>query len=159
MYEMPMRDAELRERFLAMVEKFRQKGATSPDRAMTLEELGLPPRFKDLMDRRLGQLGVFVEVDGKYYLSEERLEEIRKHRFGGGERTRGSWRKLFLLRILRIAIGILFLTLLLVNLFVSNLEIRAIILAFLIVLLAVSILQIYYLMKAKKRIPSGKPVP
>jgi len=95
-----MRRTELGERFLAIVEKFRQKGATSPDRSMTLEELGLPSRFKDLMDRRLGQLGVFVEVDGKYYLSEERLKEIQKHRFGGGERTRDSWRKLLLLRIL-----------------------------------------------------------
>jgi len=154
MYEMPMSGTELRERFLAIVEKFRQKGATSPDRAMTLEELGLPPRFKDLMDRRLGRLGVFVEVDGKYYLSEKRLEEIQKHRFGERERTRDSWRKLLLLRILRIAVGILFLTLLLVNLFVHSLEVRAISSAFLIVLLAISVLQIYYLMKAKKRIPS-----
>jgi len=154
-----MRGTELRERFLAIVERFRQKGATSPDRAMTLEELGLPPRFQDLMDRRLGKLGVFVEVDGKYYLSEERLEEIRAHRFGGGERTRDSWRKLFLLRILRIITGILFLTLLLVNLFVNSLEIKVISAAFLIILLAISILQIYYLMKARKRIPSGKPFP
>ncbi len=149
-----MRGTELRERFLAIVEKFHQKGATSPDRAMTLEELGLPPRFKDLMDRRPGKLGVFVEVDGKYYLSEERLEEIQKRRFGGRERTRDSWRKMFLLRISRIAIGVLFLTLLLVNLFVNSLEIRVISSAFLIVLLAISILQIYYLTKAKKRIPS-----
>ena len=154
-----MRGTELRERFLAIVERFRQRGATSPDRAMTPEELGLPPRFKDLMDRRLGKLGVFIEVDGKYYLSEERLEEIRKHRFGEGERTRDSWRKLFLLRILRIAIGVLFLTLLLVNLFVNSLEIRVISSAFLIALLAISVLQIYYLMRVKKRIPSGKPVP
>jgi len=154
-----MRRTELRERFLAIVERFRQNGATSPDRAMTLEELGLPPRLKDLMDRRLGKLGVFVEVDGKYYLSEERLEEIQKKRLTGGETTRDMRRKLFLLRILRIAIGMLFLTLLLVNLFVNSLEIRVISSAFLIALLAISILQIYYLMKARKRIPSGKPFP
>ena len=153
MYEMSMRDTELRERFLAIVEKFRQRGATSPDRAMTLEELDLPPRFKDLMDRRLGKLGVFVEVDGKYYLSEKRLEEIQKLRPMGGETTRDLRRKLLLLRILRIATGIFFITLLLVNLFVGSHEIRVISSAFLVALLALSILQIYYLIRVKKRIP------
>ena len=69
-----------RERLLEIVEKFRQKGATSPDKAMTAEELDLPPRFKELMQGRLGQSGIFVEVDGKYYLSEERLKEIRARR-------------------------------------------------------------------------------
>jgi len=72
------RREEIRERLLEVIEKFRQKGAISPDKAMTIEELGLPPRFKELMGRRLGQLGVFVEVNGKYYLSEERLKEIKE---------------------------------------------------------------------------------
>jgi len=151
---MPMKGTEFRERFLAIVEKFRQMGATSPDRAMTLEELGLPPRFKDLINRRLGKLGVFVEVNGKYYLSEKRLEEIQKQRFMGGETPRGLRRKLLLLRILRIATGIFFITLLLVNLFVGSHEIRVISSAFLVALLALSILQIYYLIRVKKRIPS-----
>ena len=45
---------------------------------MTAEELELPTEFKERMKRRLGQLGVFVEVDGgKYYLSEERLKEVK----------------------------------------------------------------------------------
>lgn len=69
---------EVRERLLKVVEKFRQKEATSPEKAMTIEELGLPPRFKEAMERRLGRLGVFVEVNGRYYLSEERLKEIRE---------------------------------------------------------------------------------
>ncbi len=72
------RRAEVRERLLEVIEKFRQKGAVSPDRAMTIEELGLPPKFKEAMGRRLGRLGVFVEVNGKYYLSEERLKEIKE---------------------------------------------------------------------------------
>jgi len=55
---------------------------------------------------------------------------------------------------IRIAIGILFLTLLLVNLFVGSREIRLISSAFLVALLAISILQIYYLMRVRKRIPS-----
>ncbi len=72
------RRAEVRDRLLEVIDKFRQKGAVSPDKAMTIEELGLPPKFKEAMERRLGQLGVFVEVDDKYYLSEERLKEIKE---------------------------------------------------------------------------------
>jgi hypothetical protein len=62
--------------FHEVVEKFRQKGALSPDKAMTVEELGLPARFEVAMKGRLDRLGVFVEVDGKYYLWEERLKQI-----------------------------------------------------------------------------------
>jgi lipoate-protein ligase A len=68
----------LKKRLLEVIEKFRQKGAISPDKAMTIEELGLPPKFKETMERRLGRSGVFVEVNGKYYLSEERLKEIKE---------------------------------------------------------------------------------
>ena len=69
------RRAETGERLLEVVERFRQKGAVSPDKALTVEELGLP-ELRGLMERRLGQLGIFVEVNGKYYLSEARLKEI-----------------------------------------------------------------------------------
>ena len=62
---------------MELIEKFRKKGALSPEKAMTAEELGLPAEFKERMKRRLGQLGVFVEVDGNYYLSEERLKEVK----------------------------------------------------------------------------------
>ncbi len=41
---------------------------------MNAEELGLPPIFKEAMKRRLGRSGILVEVDGKYYLSKQRLE-------------------------------------------------------------------------------------
>ena len=71
------RRREIREHLLELIEKFRKKGALSPEKAMTAEELGLPAEFKERMKRRLGQLGVFVEVDGKYYLSEERLKEVK----------------------------------------------------------------------------------
>jgi len=70
--------ARIRERLIEVIERFRVKEATSPEKAMALEELGLPPRFKQLMEKRLGHLGIFVEVNGKYYLSEERLREIRE---------------------------------------------------------------------------------
>jgi DNA-binding PadR family transcriptional regulator len=69
---------EIKEMLLKVVEKFRQKGAVSPDKAMSIEELGLSPKFKDLMEGPPGLLGVFVEVDGKYYLSEERLRKIKE---------------------------------------------------------------------------------
>ena len=71
------RRKEIREHLLELIEKFQSKGALSPEKAMTAEELGLPAEFKERMKRRLGQLGVFVEVNGKYYLSEERLKEVK----------------------------------------------------------------------------------
>ncbi len=61
--------------------KFKENGATSPEKALTVQELGLPPRFEEAMHRRLGRSGIFVEVNGKYYLQEQRLKEIQE-RFG-----------------------------------------------------------------------------
>jgi len=43
---------------------------------MTVQDLWLPPRFEDAMHRPLGRLGIFVDVSGKYYLSEELLKEV-----------------------------------------------------------------------------------
>jgi hypothetical protein len=88
---------EMRRRLQGMIESFRQKGATSPEKAMTVQELGLPPRFEEAMHRRLGQLGIFVEVNGRYYLNEERLKQVQEQRakagFGsGGERGWGRER-------------------------------------------------------------------
>jgi len=71
-----------RERLREIFDRFRQKGATSPEKAMTAEELGLPPEFKEVMKRRLGRTGILVEVNGKYYLDEKRLEETREEMAG-----------------------------------------------------------------------------
>jgi hypothetical protein len=71
---------EIRKRLLEVIEKFRQKSATSPEKAATPKELGLPPRFEQAMHRRLGQMGIFVEVNGKYYLKEERLKQLQELR-------------------------------------------------------------------------------
>ncbi|MCX8183618.1 MAG: hypothetical protein N3F08_04290 [Crenarchaeota archaeon] len=144
-----MERAEARRRFLELVEKFREKGATSPDKAVTPEELGLPPGFKHLMRGRLGKLGVFVEKDGKYYLSEERLKQLEKQRAGMQE-ARSARRNLFMLRIARITIGILFISLLLVNIYVGDPRVRTTYSILLVALLAVSILQLYYLTKARR---------
>jgi hypothetical protein len=75
---------EMRRRLNEIVEKFRQKGATSPEKAMTLQELDLPPRFEQAMHRRLGQTGIFVEVNGKYYLNEQRLKQIEERPANSG---------------------------------------------------------------------------
>lgn len=66
-----------RERLRDVITQFRQKGATTPEKVMTAEELGLSPMFKEAMKRRLGQTGIFVETNGRYYLNEKRLEETR----------------------------------------------------------------------------------
>jgi hypothetical protein len=71
---------EMRRRLQEVIWRFRQKGATNPEKAMTIQELGLPPRFEEAMHRRLGRLGIFVEVNGKYYLNEERLKQVQEQR-------------------------------------------------------------------------------
>ena len=68
---------DIQRRIIEIVGKFKEKGATSPEKAMTAQELGLGPRFEEAMQRRLGKTGIFVEVNGKYYLSEERLREVQ----------------------------------------------------------------------------------
>lgn len=72
----------MQERIEAIIQKFREKGAVSPEKALGLQELGLPPRFEQAMRRRLGQIGIFGEVSGKYYLNEERLKQIQQQRTG-----------------------------------------------------------------------------
>ena len=88
---------EIRRRIMEVVEKFREKGALSPEKALTAQELRLPPRFEQAIQRRLGQLRIFVEVDGKYYLDEERLKQIQEQssragsgRNGGAGRSRAE---------------------------------------------------------------------
>jgi len=69
-------------RMKEMVETFEKNGATSPESAMTLEELGLPPMFAMMLQGPMGQSGLILEHQGKYYISQERLDEMRR-RFGG----------------------------------------------------------------------------
>jgi YVTN family beta-propeller protein len=66
------------ETFRWLVKTFREHGATSPEKAMTAEQLGLAQRFDKYMENRDVQIKVFVEVNGKYYLDEKALEEMRK---------------------------------------------------------------------------------
>jgi hypothetical protein len=85
------RDREqMRRRLREIIERFRQKGATSSKKAMTVQELGLPPGFEEAMHRRLGQSGIFVEISGKYYLDEERLKQVQEQRAKMGVRSSGG---------------------------------------------------------------------
>jgi Flp pilus assembly protein TadB len=139
--------------FHNVVEKFRQKGAISPDKAMTTEELDLPPRFEEAMKRRLGRSGVFVEVDGKYYLSEERLKQIEEMRSARGE----AWnprKKIMTLRLVQLAIVAFLVAFFLVNFFVQSWELRIVSAVFLVILLLMIALQIYYLSRARKKFSS-----
>ena len=70
-------------RMFEIVEKFRERGATSPETALAIEERGLPPMFDMMIRGPMGQSGLFGENDGKYYLNEERFKQIRA-RFGDG---------------------------------------------------------------------------
>ena len=72
------RREEIRKQLTEIIAKFKEKSATTPEKALTAQELGLPPRFEEAMHRRLGRTGIFVEVNGKYYLSEERLKEVQE---------------------------------------------------------------------------------
>lgn len=69
---------EMKKMFYAEIEKFRQNSAVRPERAMKIEDLGLSPRFKNFLKNSPRLFGIFVEVDGKFYLSEERLKSIEK---------------------------------------------------------------------------------
>jgi hypothetical protein len=138
-----------------VITKFRQKGATSPDKAMTAEELGLPPVFEEAMRRRLGRLGIFVEVNGKYYLSEEGLKQIEEMQ----STQRGAWniqKKIMTLRLAHLVTVVLFVTLLLLNLFIQSWEIRVASAFMLIVWILIAILQIYYLLHARKGFPISR---
>ena len=147
------RRLKIREQLLDLIEKFRQKGAVSPEKAMTAEELGLPPRFEEAMKRRLGRMGVFVEVNGKYYLSEERLKQLEELRSTRGE----AWnprKRIMTLRLIQLVTVALFVTLSLVNLFVQSWELRIVSAAFMVVWLLLLILQIYYMSRIRRRTPS-----
>jgi len=69
---------EMKEMIFREIEKFRQNGAVSPDHAMSIENLGLSPKFENFLENSPRLFGILVKVDNKYYLSEERLKNIEK---------------------------------------------------------------------------------
>jgi len=72
---MKLSPALMQERMKQIVESFKEKGAVSPETAMTPDELGLPPMFEIRMQMPtpMSESGAFVEKDGKYYLIEDKL--------------------------------------------------------------------------------------
>jgi len=63
------------DRIRQIVKTFQSKGATSPETALTAEELGLSRLFVRIMKRRKGRTRIFIEVNGRYYLDEKALQE------------------------------------------------------------------------------------
>ena len=60
------------------IKTFQEKGAISPETALTAKELGLSRIFVRIMERRKEQTKIFVEVNGKYYLDQKALEEKKQ---------------------------------------------------------------------------------
>jgi Flp pilus assembly protein TadB len=142
---------EVVKRLYEVIGIFRQKGATSPEKAMHIQELGLPQRFEEAMHRRLGRLGIFVEVNGKYYLSEECLKEFEERRNRGGGFQEGSRRNMMSLRFARIAVAVLFIVLILVNLLYFSWELRLLAALVAVTWIALTIAQIAYMSRARRR--------
>jgi len=65
------------ERIRAIIQNFRAKGALSPETALTAQELGLSRIFVRIMKRRRGRTRIFMEVNGRYYLDEKALQEMK----------------------------------------------------------------------------------
>ena len=64
-------------RMRQIIRTFQEKGAISPETALTADELGLSRLFVRIMKRRQGKTRVFIEVNGKYYLNQKALEEMK----------------------------------------------------------------------------------
>jgi hypothetical protein len=139
----------MRRRIGEIAQKFREKGATSPERAMSAQELGLPPRFEEAMKRRLGQTGIFVDVGGKYYLNEARLEQLARER--GGARG-GVRRNMMTLRIARMVVVVVLLITILTNLFVRNTSVWILVVGLIVVLVILTVMQIYYTSRMRGRL-------
>lgn len=140
-----------------LVYAFREKGATSPDKAMTAQELGLPPRFEEAMKRRLGATGIFVEVGGKYYLDEAKLKQVREERMAGGWRGgNGGWGArgtMLTIRIARMVVGVAAVLLALTNiLFVRSLDLSLVVVGLLVLWMALTVYQIFRFSRIRRRL-------
>ena len=64
-------------RISEIIRKFQAKGAISPETALTAEELGLSRLFVRIMKRRKGRTRIFIEINGRYYLDQKALQEMK----------------------------------------------------------------------------------
>jgi len=65
------------ERIRQIIRTFQMKGAISPETALTAQELGLSRLFVRIMKRRKGRTRFFVEINGRYYLNQKALQEMK----------------------------------------------------------------------------------
>lgn len=63
--------------FRRLVDTFRERGATTPEKAMSLKELGIPELFRHVKPPVPPDIDPIIRVGNKYYLSEERLAKFR----------------------------------------------------------------------------------
>ncbi|MDA4133432.1 MAG: hypothetical protein OK454_09970 [Thaumarchaeota archaeon] len=121
---------------------------------MTAQELGLPPRFEEAMKRRLGATGIFVEVGGKYYLDEARLQQVEQQR-GAGDVRGGQWasrKNMFALRMVRRVVGVSAIILVVLNIFVfGSLDVRLVVVALVVAWIALTVFQLYYIARLRGR--------
>jgi len=64
-------------RMRQIIRTFQEKGAISPETALTADELGLSRLFVRIMKRRQGKTRVFMEINGRYYLNQEALKDMQ----------------------------------------------------------------------------------
>jgi hypothetical protein len=140
---------EWRQWIQTLAQKFRDKGATSPENALTAQEIGVHERFGQAMKRRLGQTGIFVAVGEKYYLDENRFREFeqRWESRGGGQGGMGRpMGRVFALRILRMTLGTIIILLFVINFLTGrSWDLWYLIIALAVVWIVVSIFQVLYL--------------
>ena len=63
--------------FHRLVDTFRERGATTPENALSLKELGIPELFRHVKPPVPPDIDPIIRVGSKYYLSEERLAKFR----------------------------------------------------------------------------------
>ncbi len=150
-----------------IVAKFKERGATSPEKALTAQELGLGPRFEEAMKRRLGASGIFVEVGGKYYLDEAKLQQVQQQRAAGRGGGTGGWGfggRMFAIRMIRMVIGLSVVVLALSNiLVVRSGYVSLAVVGLLILWIVLTVAQMVYISRARRRwgaagMAAGTPV-
>jgi hypothetical protein len=142
-----------------IVAKFRERGATSPEKAMTAQELGLPPRFEEAMKRRLGATGIFVEVNGKYYLDEAKLKQVQEERRAGGWGGGGARGGMMGFWMVRRVVGLAAIVLAVLNiLFVHSVYLSLTVFGLAVVWIALTVYQLLYVSRMRSRLgAAGAP--
>jgi DNA-binding PadR family transcriptional regulator len=63
--------------FRRLIDTFRERGATTPEKALSLKELGIPESFGHVKPPIPPDIDPIIQIDNRYYLSEERLSKFR----------------------------------------------------------------------------------